>query len=347
MQHQLLTNQAPPPMGVQYPSIGVGNLGRYIQTGVLGEGTFGVVVRARDPASEFPEQELAIKMLPRGEFVQNFRTYIKREIVHQQSLQHPFIVSLTEVFLTVTHLCIVMEYAAGGDMFKYICSHRPHCRLLESQARWIFQQLITGLDYCHLKGVANRDLKLENLLLDRNGADGSRPLLKICDFGYSKHEQNSSAKTGVGTPIYMAPEIVYGGNRYDAKKADIWSCGVILYAMLFGCYPFSNKEPGYIRKIVTATFRMPPEVKLSDGCKDLLLKLLVADSDARYTIAQIQAHEWFRKGLPPGSEEMNTYYLSEQGPTPSVDDEVGEIDSFIHTAQHLGQPGEPILTIEF
>lgn len=174
-----------------------------MQTGVLGEGTFGVVVRARDPASEFPEQELAIKMLPRGEFVQNFRTYIKREIVHQQSLQHPFIVSLTEVrcvipshsweqgvllmrslqytarlesapdlgamhsatnpaetlcvggcgqvFLTVTHLCIVMEYAAGGDMFKYICSHRPHCRLLESQARWIFQQLITGLDYCHLK----------------------------------------------------------------------------------------------------------------------------------------------------------------------------------------------------
>ena len=65
--------------------------------------------------------------------------------------------------------------------------------------------------------MANRDLKLENMLLDRDGQDGTRPLLKICDFGYSKHEMNSSAKTGVGTPIYMAPEIIYGGNRYDAK----------------------------------------------------------------------------------------------------------------------------------
>lgn len=73
------------------------------------------------------------------------------------------------------------------------------------------------------QGVANRDLKLENLLLDRDGCDGTRPLLKICDFGYSKHEMNSSAKTGVGTPIYMAPEIIYGSNRYDAKARDSFS----------------------------------------------------------------------------------------------------------------------------
>ena len=68
-----------------------------------------------------------------------------------------------------------------------------------------------------LQGVANRDLKLENLLLDRNSTDKRRPLLKICDFGYSKHELNSPATTGVGTPIYMAPEIIYGSSKYDAK----------------------------------------------------------------------------------------------------------------------------------
>ena len=67
------------------------------------------------------------------------------------------------------------------------------------------------------QGVANRDLKLENLLLDRDGTNGRRPLLKICDFGYSKHELNSPATTGVGTPIYMAPEIIYGSNKYNAK----------------------------------------------------------------------------------------------------------------------------------
>ena len=69
----------------------------------------------------------------------------------------------------------------------------------------------------HPQGVANRDLKLENLLLDRDGCDGTRPLLKICDFGYSKHDSDSSAKTGVGTPIYMAPEIIYGSNTYNPK----------------------------------------------------------------------------------------------------------------------------------
>lgn len=68
-----------------------------------------------------------------------------------------------------------------------------------------------------MQGVANRDLKLENLLLDRDGRDGTRPLLKICDFGYSKHEMNSSAKTGVGTPVYMAPEVILGDQKYDAK----------------------------------------------------------------------------------------------------------------------------------
>lgn len=319
------------------------DLGRYEQTGVLGEGTFGVVLRARDPQA-MGGGEIAIKLLPRGDFVKNFKTYVKREIVHQSSLKHPFIVSLKEVFLTQTHLAIAMEYAQGGDMFKYICRHKPHCRLLESQARWIFQQLIIGLDYCHNKGVANRDLKLENLLLDRDGSDGTRPLLKICDFGYSKHEQNSSAKTGVGTPIYMAPEIIYGGNRYDAKKADIWSCGVILYAMLYGCYPFSNKEPDYIRKIVTATYHMPPDVQVSAECKDLLTRLLVADSEQRLSMEDIKAHPWFTHALPSGAVQMNDWYMREAN---GIDEVMSRIDALIHQAQRRGSPGEPVISVTF
>lgn len=82
---------------------------------------------------------------------------------------------------------------------------------------WCCQHGLASFCTLPLQGVANRDLKLENMLLDRDGQDGTRPLLKICDFGYAKHDMNSSAKTGVGTPIYMAPEIIYGGNRYDAK----------------------------------------------------------------------------------------------------------------------------------
>ena len=84
-----------------------------------------------------------------------------------------------------------------------------------------------------MKGVANRDLKLENLLLDREGNTGIRPLLKICDFGFSKHEMNSSAKTSVGTPIYMAPEIIYGSNRYDAKVCHRVACSVLVCCAQF------------------------------------------------------------------------------------------------------------------
>ena len=88
--------------------------------------------------------------------------------------------------------------SAGGDLFQYVSKHHARCQLQEQEARWIFQQLIIGLDYCHSQGVANRDLKLENILLDSN--DTKQPLIKICDFGYSKHDTNSSANTGVSSP---------------------------------------------------------------------------------------------------------------------------------------------------
>lgn len=256
------------PATVTEPAPFVGNLGRYVQTGVLGNGSFGLVIRAVDKEAN-PPVDVAIKLLPRGSFIKNFKTYVNREILHQSSLKHPFIISLREVFLTPTHLAIAMEYAKGGNLFQYVLQHAPLCRLTETKAQWIFQQLVIGLDYCHCRGVANRDLKLENLLLDRVCDHDTRPLLKICDFGYSKHEMNSSAKTSVGTPIYMAPEIIYGSNRYNAKLADIWSCGIILFALLFGRYPFA-RERNYAQKIVRAEYEIPSDVPVSAECIDLV-----------------------------------------------------------------------------
>lgn len=218
-----------------------------------------------------------------------------------------------------------MDCANGGDLHAYI-TRRPAMRLCEEEARWFFQQLVVGLDYCHRcalgsqvwmggqeweaaalpssgrchshrracteqhawlcavpsyrrtaweegilippfpfsdtgsRGVANRDLKLENLLLD--SADSPRPILKMCDFGYSKHELNSLPKTSVGTTCYMAPEVYLGYTTYDAKVADIWSLGIILFAMLFGAFPFKGRDKRYIQAVLLGRYAIPPDVQV-------------------------------------------------------------------------------------
>lgn len=137
------------------------------------------------------------------------------------------------MFLTPTHLGIVMEYASGGELFDRIVKIG---RFSEDEARYFFQQLISGVEFCHKSGVCHRDLKLENTLLDGSPA----PLLKICDFGYSKSMlMDSQPKSTVGTPAYIAPEVL-SKKKYDGHKADVWSCGVTLYVMLVGAYPFED-----------------------------------------------------------------------------------------------------------
>lgn len=306
----------------------------YVQLAELGHGTFGMVVKALDIRT-VPPSEVAIKMLPRGDFIKNYKTYVKREIQNQSLLRHPLIVSIREVFLTREYLAISMEFAQGGDLFAYTLGPNSFGKLAEVQARWIFQQLILGLDYCHRKGVANRDLKLENLLLDRHG--GKRPLLKIADFGYSKHEMNSSAKTGVGTPVYMAPEVILGDNKYDAKKADIWSCGIILYAMLYGQHPFQARDPSFAQKVVRGDYPVPADIPVSPNCLGLLKGILVPDPKARMSMTDIKQHPWFLQGLPPGSLQMNDYLM--QGTLPVAKYEA-QIDAIVEQAQHVGRPDE-------
>lgn len=284
----------------------------YIETGLLGKGTFGTVIKAQDVrfVGSHPET-VAIKFIPRGHLVKNYRTYFKREILHHSCLRHPLVICLKEVFLTPSHLAIAMEYAPGGDLFTYVTEKHPCGKLQEDQARWVFQQLVIGLDYCHKRGVANRDLKLENLLLAQDGSNGYKPLLKICDFGFSKHENNSTAKTSVGTALYMAPEVLIGCNKYDAKMADIWSCGIVLYAMLCGKYPFDSKDANFIKRMVRAEYTIPLGVGLSSSCHELLNLLLVPNPATRISLEGIKQHPWFTVDLPPGAMEMNQQLLKE------------------------------------
>ena len=290
------------------------------------QGTFGFVDLAQDLAAG-PSSRVAVKFLDRGPGVN--RATLREIINHRLCAGHPHIVRFQEVFLTPRYLAIVMEYASGGDMFEYVLAHREHVAvasaggagggaagactsapprqqqtvargLPEPVARAFFQELVVAMQFCHELGIANRDIKLENALLDGggdggggssgesdgggggermatddgdngisgpastsghgdsynkngqgNGSNGAsqgqqrerggrrqqrrlRPSLKICDFGYSKNEfVDSRPKSVSGTPDYIAPEVLLN-DAYDGKKADIWSCGVMLYVMLTG-----------------------------------------------------------------------------------------------------------------
>ncbi|XP_020216635.1 serine/threonine-protein kinase SRK2D isoform X2 [Cajanus cajan] len=222
---------------------------------------------------------------------------VKREIINHRSLRHPNIIRFKEVILTPTHLAIVMEYASGGELFARICNAG---RFNEDEARFFFQQLISGVNYCHAMEVCHRDLKLENTLLDGTPAVH----LKICDFGYSKSSVlHSQPNSTVGTPAYIAPEVLLK-QEYDGKIADVWSCGVTLYVMLVGSYPFEDpNDPRDFRKTIQRVFSVqysiPDFVQISPECRHLISRIFVFDPAERITIPEILRNKWFLKNLPP------------------------------------------------
>lgn len=263
---------------------------RYEHLKDIGAGNFGVACLMRDKRTK---ELVAIKYIERGPKIdQN----VQREIINHRSLRHPNIVRFKEVCLTSTHLAIVMEYAAGGELFERICSAG---RFTEDEARFFFQQLIAGVSYCHAMQICHRDLKLENTLLDGSPA----PRLKICDFGYSKSAVlHSRPKSTVGTPAYIAPEVL-SRQKYDGKTADVWSCGVTLYVMLVGAYPFEDADdPKNISKTITriinVQYSVPSYVRISAECRHLLSCIFVANPAKRIKIWEIMRHPWFLRNLP-------------------------------------------------
>eukprot|EP01026_Neomeris_dumetosa_P030650 TRINITY_DN2447_c1_g1_i3.p1 TRINITY_DN2447_c1_g1~~TRINITY_DN2447_c1_g1_i3.p1 ORF type:complete len:299 (+),score=44.22 TRINITY_DN2447_c1_g1_i3:333-1229(+) len=206
-----------------------------------------------------------------------------------------------------------MEFAEGGDLFSFL--KKSGNKLQEPQARWFFQQLVFAVEYCHINNVILRDIKLENTLIHWTSDANPRPILKICDFGYSKH-MRSQPKTQVGTLHYAAPEVFQLENGVYDQRADLWSLGVTLYIMLVGAYPFLREEDKKIRgggmnkkmiqRILRADYFIPNNIKCSLELKDLLSHLLVPDPNKRYTIDQVKKHPWFLMNLPQGALKMNS-----------------------------------------
>lgn len=212
---------------------------------------------------------------------------IEREIIIMKLLNHPNVLRLFDVWETETDLFMVLEYVEKGELFKLLVEKGP---LSEREAVRFFRQIIIGISYCHALGIAHRDLKPENLLLDHNSN------IKIADFGMAALEtKDKLLETSCGSPHYASPEIV-SGMPYQGFESDVWSCGVILYALLTGVLPF-DEENGDIRKILlkvqTGKFYMPQNI--SAEAQDLLQQILTVDPKRRIGTRDILRHPLLKK----------------------------------------------------
>lgn len=222
---------------------------------------------------------------------------VHREINALKRLSHPNIIKLEEVLQNDKYIGIVLEYASGGELFDYILQHRY---LKDSLACRLFAQLVSGVHYMHSKGIVHRDLKLENLLLDKHKN------IVITDFGFvnSFSTGNELMKTSCGSPCYAAPELVISNEPYEARKVDIWSCGVILYAMLAGYLPFDddpqNPDGDNIARLyqyITTTPLTFPEF-VEPMARDLLRRVLVPNPQRRLNLREVRSHQWLSPHAP-------------------------------------------------
>ena len=214
---------------------------------------------------------------------------VQREINILHLCTHPHIIRLYEVLDTPTDIFLVNEYVSGGELFDYIVSKG---RLSADEARNFFHQIISGVEYCHFQKIVHRDLKPENLLLDASLN------IKIADFGLSNLMRDGDfLRTSCGSPNYAAPEVI-SGHLYAGPEVDVWSCGVILYALLCGSLPFDDESiPNLFKKIKSGMYSLPTH--LSQLAKNLIPRMLEVDPMKRITIPEIRLHPWFQHKLPP------------------------------------------------
>lgn len=189
---------------------------------------------------------------------------------------------------TASKYYLVTEYLPGGDLYALL---ERRGRLSEAETRHFFQQIIAGLEYCHWHRVTHRDIKPENILLD------DQQNLKIADFGLANIMKDGQfCLTSCGSPNYAAPELI-GGNKYCGSEVDIWSTGVVLYALLAGCLPFDEPNiSDLFTKIKAGAFKVPRH--FSPSARDLVIRMLNADPVGRISIEQIKNHPWYYHNLP-------------------------------------------------
>ncbi|CCH43774.1 Serine/threonine-protein kinase [Wickerhamomyces ciferrii] len=268
----------------QINKIGPWKLGK-----TLGKGSTGRVLLAENLNTQ---QKAAVKVVSKsvlnysengdekGRDAAGLAYGIEREIIIMKLLNHPNVLRLYDVWETSKSLYLILEYVEGGELFDLLVEKGP---LSEQEALGYFRQIILGASYCHALGICHRDLKPENLLLDHNLN------IKIADFGMAALENNDRLlETSCGSPHYAAPEIV-SGKHYHGFESDVWSCGVILFALLTGRLPFDDENiRSLLLKVQNGVFEMPMDISIE--AQDLISKMLTVEPNQRIKTHEILSH---------------------------------------------------------
>lgn len=287
-------------------------IGSFILKKEIGEGAFSYVFLAEEaPPNQMVKKDkvkeknlktkkiktkkprqFACKIIPRNKIeAKKMTTRLDQEIKIHQLMHHPNVVQLVDVLKDESFYYIFLEYCPYGELFDYVIEKH---KLSEHEAACFFKQILTGLKYIHSLNVAHRDLKPENVLLDQFGR------IKISDFGLSKLidiKANGLTKTPCGSPCYASPECI-SGQPYDGKKSDIWSCGVILYAITTGLLPWTKRNQAKMfHQIRKGEYTVPSYI--SDQCADLICRLMTVDNKKRITIDEALNHPFLKSTVLP------------------------------------------------
>lgn len=311
-------------------------ISNYVFGRTLGRGSFSQVKLAqKSDTGEFVAVKIVAKHILKKQSLMN---KLRSEISVLKLLSHENLTSLLDVIENSTHIFLVMEFSDGPDFFDYLVGRGA---LPLSEALSFFQQIICGVEYCHKRLICHRDIKPENILLDKNMN------VKIADFGLATLSQpGEMLDSTCGSPHYCDPVIARGA-PYDGRKADIWSCGVVLFAMVTGHLPFNDDNLGrLLKRVQTGNYELPSN--LPDDLRSLIKAMMNVHPDQRISIEQIKKHPWYNSSPPPQhADDFSTCIPTAPIPVPDrtilkilIDLQWGDEASIV---DDLRRPGEHIL----
>ncbi|KAM9078671.1 serine/threonine-protein kinase BRSK2 isoform X2 [Balaenoptera acutorostrata] len=255
-------------------------------------------------------QKVAVKIVNREKLSESVLMKVEREIAILKLIEHPHVLKLHDVYENKKYLYLVLEHVSGGELFDYLVKKG---RLTPKEARKFFRQIISALDFCHSHSICHRDLKPENLLLDEKNN------IRVADFGMASLQVGDSLlETSCGSPHYACPEVIRG-EKYDGRKADVWSCGVILFALLVGALPFDDDNlRQLLEKVKRGVFHMPHFIP--PDCQSLLRGMIEVDATRRLTLEHIQKHIWYIGGKNEPEPEQPVPRKVQLRSLPSLED---------------------------